>query len=107
MFRKAIVLSPADFRILINDLLDYWRSDYADEIPLREFIIDEIEHLIENEKVDEIVVFLEGDAHVILDGEQFVDFMERAGYEDLLDEEGFSESRLSRRSRLKRRRKRI
>lgn len=101
-FTKAIVLSPADFRGLVADLVDIWARDYRDEMSFREFVESEIDMLLEEEGVEEMVVFLKGgrvrglgevEAIEIWDGEGFVELMEREGYpiedEEVLRELGY------------------
>ncbi|PMP96358.1 MAG: hypothetical protein C0169_04595 [Thermodesulfobacterium geofontis] len=58
-FRKAIVLSFTDFRLL-TDLVDNYHSDPdAQEMTLEEFLVSEFEWMLEEYEADEFIVFYE------------------------------------------------
>ncbi len=59
MLTKAIVLSYLDFRILINDMLEIYCTDFdTEKVSLEEYFENEFLFMLESYEADEFVVFI-------------------------------------------------
>ncbi len=59
MFQKSLVLSHTDFRILLNDLLEVYSTDFnTDEITLEDYLKTELENLLESYEADSFILFI-------------------------------------------------
>lgn len=92
-FTKAIVMGPTDFRVFVIDVADLWYDEvkYGDDISFWDYLAGEVDSLFDYEKVDMIMVKLEGrDWEVVTSGDNFillVKYEYGADYEDELRKE--------------------
>jgi hypothetical protein len=85
MFTKGYVLSDTEFRLLVADLIDDFVETYGKDVreeDIENFLEDAFEALLEEGKVDMIVV-LERKVRELYEGEEFVDYI-RERYGDLV-----------------------
>ncbi len=60
MLTKAIVLSYLDFRILINDMLEIYHTDFdTEKVSLEEYFENEFLFMLESYECDKFIVFIE------------------------------------------------
>lgn len=59
MFELGVILSFVDFRALVVDLLDtYQDPTYSEELTLQDFLLSELEMILEQHQATRFIVFL-------------------------------------------------
>ena len=84
-YETALILSETELRGLRVDIIENYKDDYPTrEVSLEEYVNLVFEDLLSQYGVELLVVFKDGDAHFIYNGEDFFNILE-IDIEDLLD----------------------
>lgn len=75
-FSKYIIMNETEYRSFLVDLAEMWIDE--NDVSFWDFIEFEVDTLIDDERVEGILVFLDGDDIWVYDGRRFADLVKRA-----------------------------
>lgn len=82
-----LFMSDTSFTFFVNvELADDWAHNYYREVGLWQFIEEKIDKILNEEKVEGMIVYLRKKAYIVYDGSDFVDIIKQKFGTDFEDE---------------------